>query len=423
MPIINQETSSSFQYVLTSELSFPSTQSIISSSTSYSDLFISNNILLSSISTISSSELNNFSLDSIVSSIPNFNSNLETSYSEHNHIYSSNINPFSINSTSLFVKIHEEKINATKENITEILHSIIGEIKIGQVYKKIGDNLTILIFPTNSKFFDNTSHVNFIECEKQLRNYYKIQNSSIMTFLQIELENDNSKSLINQIEYQALDANKTMLDLSICENTNIQVFYSIKNNSQVDFKSAENFKQSGIDIFNINDSFFNDICKPYSESNNDLILEDRIKYKCQNYSLCEIGCSYDKMDFEHMTILCNCKVKNNISIVISPINFQQAEGSSTNFDVVKCSNLVFSFEGKFDNIGFWILGILVLFQAPILFYYFNKGIKPVREYILKEMKKYGCGKAQNLHPKMEGNEKIFYEIFNFLFIYIILIYF
>ena len=395
MPIINQETSSSFQYVLTSELSFPSTQSIISSSTSYSDLFISNNILLSSILTISLSELNNFSLDSIVSSIPNFNSNLETSYSEHNHIYSSNINPFSINSTSLFVKIHEEKINATKENITEILQSIIEEIEIGQVYKKIGNNLTILIFPTNSKFFDNTSHVNFIECEKQLRNYYKIQNSSIMTFLQIELENDNSKSLINQIEYQALDANKTMLDLSICENTNIQVFYSIKNNSQVDFKSAENFKQSGIDIFNINDSFFNDICKPYSESNNDLILEDRIKYKYQNYSLCEIGCSYDKMDFEHMTILCNCKVKNNISIVISPINFQQAEGSSTNFDVVKCSNLVFSFEGKFDNIGFWILGILVLFQAPLLIYYFNKGIKPVREYILKEMKKYGYIKDDN----------------------------
>ena len=53
-----------------------------------------------------------------------------------------------------------------------------------------------------------------------------------MTFLQIELENDNSNSLINQVEYQALDGNKTILGLSICENANIQVFYSIKNNTR-----------------------------------------------------------------------------------------------------------------------------------------------------------------------------------------------
>ena len=55
----------------------------------------------------------------------------------------------------------------------------------------------------------------------------------------------------------------------------------------------------------------------------------------------------------------------------------------------KWYSLVFSLDGKLDNIGFWILGILVLVHIPLLIYYFIKGIKPVREYIFKEMKNYG----------------------------------
>ena len=45
------------------------------------------------------------------------------------------------------------------------------------------------------------------------------------------------------------------------------------------------FKNLGIDILNINNSFFKDICHPYSESDNNVVLEDRIKYIFQNYSV------------------------------------------------------------------------------------------------------------------------------------------
>ena len=205
--------------------------------------------------------------------------------------------------------------------------------------------------------------------------------------MQIELDNNNSQSLINQIEYQAYSDNKTKLNLSLCKDVNIQVIYSIKNDSLInlDIDSFNDFKESGIDIFNLSDSFFNDICEPYSESDNDVILEDRIKYIYQNYSLCEECCTYDKIDFENMTIVCDCKVKDNITIVISPINLDHAEGSSTNFDIIKNFNLVFSFNEKSKNIGFLILGFLVLAHAPILIYYFYIGIKPVRKYIIKKM--------------------------------------
>ena len=275
----------------------------------------------------------------------------------------------------------------------ENIYSIIEDIEIGQIYTKISkdNDYTSLIYPANTTNLISTTHVNFSECETILRTNYHIPNSSIITILQIELENENSKSLINQVEYQALDNNKTFLDLSICDNVNIKVIYSIKNQSLIDLDidKANLFKKSGIDIFNINYSFFNDICEPYSESDNDIILEDRIKVIYQNYSLCEEGCSYDKIDLDALTITCECKVKDNISTVITPIHLEHSEGSSTNFDIIKCYNLVFSLKGKLNNIGFLIFSVLVFAHAPILVFYFVKGVKPVKAYIINEMEKYG----------------------------------
>ena len=282
-----------------------------------------------------------------------------------------------------------EKINITKENLIDEIPFIIKNVEVGKIYNKIGEDYNILIYPTNSTFLSSITHVNFSECETLLRNHYEIPDSTIITFLQLELENENSQSLINQVEYEAYIENKTHLDLSLCNNTNIHVIYAIKNKSLIDFSIANSFKNSGIDIFNINDSFFNDICQPYSESDNDMILEDRIKDIYQNYSLCEIGCNYNKIDLENMTISCKCKIKDNISLVITPLNLEKTEGSSTNFEVIKCYKLVFSLKGKLKNFGFLIFLLLIIIHIPFLFYYFSIGIRRIKIYIIEEMKKYG----------------------------------
>ena len=94
--------------------------------------------------------------------------------------------------------------------------------------------------------------------------------------MQLELNTDNSHSLPNKVECQACDDENIILDLSLCNDAEIEVIYAIKNDSLIDFKSANDLKESGIDVFNINDSFFNDICQGFSQSNNDITLEDRI---------------------------------------------------------------------------------------------------------------------------------------------------
>ena len=288
--------------------------------------------------------------------------------------------------TNSIIKL--DNVNITKENLFDELKSIVDKIEIGKTYEKIEDDFSLYIYPTNSTFLTSVTHVNFSECESVLRKHYNIPESSIMTFFQVELKNNDSKSLINQVEYQAYH-NNTFLNLSLCNNTNIKVYYSIKDNSFIDFSSVASFQDSGIDIFNINDSFFSDICHPYSNGEDDIILKDRIKDIYLNYSLCEQGCSYNEVDLDYLTIACDCKVKDNISTVVYPLNLDQIIETPSSFEIIKCYNLVFSWDGKLKNIGFWIFLILVLAHGPLLFYYFSKGIKPIRTYVLNEMIEYG----------------------------------
>ena len=280
--------------------------------------------------------------------------------------------------------------NLTKEELLKNIDNIIDIIEEGVNYHILSDDYSLKINPTNSSYLESNTHVNFTECENILRDSLNISSSKILTFLQLEIYNHNEKSLTNKVEYQVY-YNKTFLDLSVCRDSNIQIFHEITNTSLIDIDSINTFKQSGIDIFNINDSFFNDICFPYSDSKNDVILKDRIADIYQNYSLCDEECTYNEINTEYMTISCDCKVKTNISINESSINLKKLDEIKTesNFGLIKCYKLVFSLNGKLTNIGFLIFLVLVLAQTPFLIFYFYKGTNNVKEYIISEMAKNG----------------------------------
>ena len=298
-------------------------------------------------------------------------------------------------------------LNKTKEQLIQNLSELFDDVEIGQTYEIKGDDYYVKISPTNTTDLSTVSHVNFTKCVDLLRITCGISPSRYITFMQLEINNTNSKTLINKIEYQAYDDNKKLLNLSICENENIKITHSIKSSSLFDKVSASLFKDLGIDIFNINDSFFTDVCHSYSDSENDMTLKDRIKKIFQNISLCEEGCSYDEIDLGNMTVICDCKVKTNINIDNIIVNLLPYEEKNANFKIIKCYNLVFSLKGKLINIGFWIFLFLILTHIPFLILYFKKGIEPVRKYIIDQMRKYGyIKKSKNKIIKNGLNRKV-----------------
>ena len=297
-------------------------------------------------------------------------------------------------------------LNKTKEQLIQNLSELFEDIEIGQTYEIKGDDYNVKISPTNATDLSSVSHVNFTKCVELLRIANDISPSRYITFMQLEINNTNSKSLINKIEYQAYDDNKKLLNLSICEDEDVIVTHSIKSSSLFDKVSASLFKDLGIDIFNINDSFFTDVCHSYSDSENDMTLKDRIKQIFQNFSLCEEGCSYEEIDLGNMTVNCNCKVKSSVNIDNITVNLLPYEEKNANFKIIKCYNLVFSLKGKLLNIGFWIFLVLVMVHIPFLILYFRKGINPVREYIIGQMEKYGyIEKTKNKNLNNNDNSK------------------
>ena len=94
------------------------------------------------------------------------------------------------------------------------------------------------------------------------------------------------------------------------------------------------------------------LCFSYSYSENDVVLEDRIKDFYQNYSLCDDGCTYNDINIEYMTITCDCDVKTNLTTTQKVINLKQITDvdKSSIFEIIRFYNLVFSLKNKLNNI-------------------------------------------------------------------------
>ena len=102
--------------------------------------------------------------------------------------------------------------------------------------------------------------------------------------------------------------NVNKLDMSFCENE-ITVMKYIGDFEDIDLDSAIGLAEQGIDVFNTQDSFFNDRCSKF-KSDKDIILNDRRSDIFQNVSFCGDECLYDGMDYTLMVAKCSCNPSN-----------------------------------------------------------------------------------------------------------------
>ena len=248
-----------------------------------------------------------------------------------------------------------EKSDKTKEQIIQNLDEVMENYDVGKIYEIFGDDYSIKISPINTRIYSNIStYINFSTCENILREKNGLSQSSILTVYQIEIVNLIENSLINNVEYAVFDENKDRLDLSVCENEKIEINYQI-DSSKINKTKIDYYSDLGVDIFDIEDEFFNDICYSYSENDADIILIDRVNEIYQNYSVCESNCEYDKINLTENLVTCQCSIKTSADIKEKPFRLDAIIRNSfedTNLAVVKCYNLVFSIKNKSKNIGF-----------------------------------------------------------------------
>ena len=159
-------------------------------------------------------------------------------------------------------------------------------------------------------------------------------------------------------------------------------------------KLFNDLQKNGYDLFNINDSFYNDICSPYTTINKtDVILLDRKNdfYIAIN-TTCQSNCRYSSLFSKKLLLDCECKViaedidvnnKNKFNQKILKYFFEEFE--NTNFKVMKCYKLVFNWKYLRKNIGFFIvMGLFVIFLIFFIIYLIQ-GNKPLKQEAKKKI--------------------------------------
>jgi len=304
-----------------------------------------------------------------------FYKNIETNKCEKSCLYQEFINDICI-----INNLNENNILNITHDMEKILSNLQIDDKTNIVIK--GENAIYQIISSeamNENKGKNLSIIDFGVCKQILKDEYGID---YILILKVDIHLSNSNTIV--LKYEAYDpTNFTHLDLSKCNDVKINTYlpYTLPSEYLELYIKLNNY---GYDLLNPNDSFYNDLCIPFTtEDNTDILLFDRINNYYQNLSFCEDGCTYKKYDYIYKKIQCECIIKIEIDENINDIEFYGNILVSTimnienfsNIKLLKCYKLVFSQLGQKNNIGsiIFIIIIIIFIVLMILFFIHFKG--------------------------------------------------
>ena len=310
------------------------------------------------------------------------NNDIEEEYSENQIINESfNYNEEAYNHMLEQLKQYDPEKNKSIYYNTEDMSFEISTIeneKKELIGKSIRDNLTI---------------IDIDKCEDVLRAHYEINDNISLIFL--KSENINSNPSEKNVQYEIYEAlNKTRLNLSLCSEVNINLYFPIELNHETQ-KLYEDLNKQGYDLFNINDKFYQDICTPYkSQNGTDILLSDRINdiySKNNNLTTCQQNCEYSYYLPETKLLKCKCNVN------IEPIDYKNQQNFSakkiyesfydvlkySNYKMLKCYKLILNNKTIFSNIGSIVVFSFFAIYFFLSFFFICIGISSLQKNVTK----------------------------------------
>ena len=318
--------------------------------------------------------------------------------------------------------------------------------QISKVYKKLKDKISANangIIETENVIFQlstlekqknsynpNSSSIDLGDCEELLKQQERLTDNDNLIVLKTDIKSEDLLSTYVQYEiYNPITLK--LVSMNICKDIPISVSIpvSLDENTKLIFDSLS---QSGYNLFNLNDSFYNDICSTYTtENGTDLTLADRkhlIYDNSGNVSMCQDGCIFHSYNSTTRKAKCDCSVQTEETITdITKLNFNKKylvdsffnTLKNSNFLVLKCYKLVFSGKGQKNNIGSYLMSGITFVFIILMFVYIINGNKKIEFYIqtilklkisFKSKNKYSFNKNRlknNNKNKINSKEKTF----------------
>ena len=227
----------------------------------------------------------------------------------------------------------------------------------------------------------NTTSIDLGECEKKLKNKYNISENASLYIFKMDVKQDGYQ--IPKIQYEVYyplnnDSKLSPLNLSICEDTYINVYLPLK----ID---------GSLDKYDPNSDLYNDICVEFEENGKNLPISARKKYYINHkLTLCEENCILINYNKTIEKANCSCKAKTNF---VSKISENQLKEESiyeifTDFDnilnlkIINCINLIFTVKAFKENYANIILISIIALYFIYLILFVIKGYNNEIEFYI-----------------------------------------
>ena len=298
-----------------------------------------------------------------------------------------------------------DNFQTVEEYIEDIVNNLFLYYDEDNITNVNGSYFNIKIYDTNKSISknNNESYINFGDCEEKLRNYYNLSDIDKIIVVKIDTKTDDSK-LTDNVNFFLLNSSGEKLDSSICEDIKIEIPIKSNTTSDLNLTNIEKFIGNGIDITDINDEFFNNLCFPFDfDESNGMPFNDRTSLFI-NVSLCMEGCSI--YDMSNETIYCYCNSTSREKEEEKGTKPYVKSIYNNNFFTIRCYKLVFDSKRIRKNLGFWLYFCFYIFQLTNFFcFIFIFWINPIINYLLDFLNSLKNPPIKRLHKNKNLDDK------------------
>ena len=255
----------------------------------------------------------------------------------------------------------------------------------------------------NDKNEYNLSIIDLGKCEKLLKEENGIAEETELIIF--KFEKLSAQASEKNVQYEIYNPNtKEQLDLSICESTSIDLYIPVTLSKETQSLYSQ-LSEQGYDLFNENDSFYQDVCAKYtSENGTDVLLSDRQSdFYNTSETTCQANCQYSAYLSDSQYLKCECDVVNENIDTEEPEKFTGEVIFTSfynvlkysNFGVLKCYKLVFDLNALTNNYGSIIVMVYFIPYFICLLVFAFKEITPLKIDVSKLLLKIPLSRQNN----------------------------
>ena len=237
--------------------------------------------------------------------------------------------------------------------------------------------------------------IDFQNCSKKVKDNYNIEGNLLTSVVNIKdkQKHETSYSFFHPVSGQKLERAE-----NICQNDTIilkENLTSLLNINSTSFKLQMSLTEQGINIFDLNDPFYKDICYDFDNPfERDIALRDRVREAYPNATLCEEGCRNSGINLGDMTATCDCTfhditqsniIKEN-AILDSMVGEIFNIIDDSNILVVKCYKYIIKYFMR--SYGGIITAIIIALNLILTLIFFCCQFRKISKYAIYLTKKY-----------------------------------